>query len=77
MNMEKIIECVPNFSEGRDLGKVEKIVDWYRQLESHYIKNTPNGKMVLFPSNIHYQVNKNLTLAYEILIEQLDILGLL
>jgi glutamate formiminotransferase len=30
MNMEKIIECVPNFSEGRDLGKVEKIVDSFR-----------------------------------------------
>ena len=28
--MEKIIECVPNFSEGRDLDKVEKIVDCFR-----------------------------------------------
>ena len=24
--MKKIIECVPNFSEGRDLDKIEKIV---------------------------------------------------
>ena len=28
--MDKIIECVPNFSEGRDLEKVEKIVDCFR-----------------------------------------------
>lgn len=28
--MNKIIECVPNFSEGRDLTKVEKIVDVFR-----------------------------------------------
>ncbi|MDO5422592.1 MAG: glutamate formimidoyltransferase [Eubacteriales bacterium] len=28
--MERIIECVPNFSEGRDLEKVEKIVDCFR-----------------------------------------------
>ena len=24
--MKKIIECVPNFSEGRDLDKIEKII---------------------------------------------------
>ena len=28
--MKKIIECVPNFSEGRDVGKIEKIVDPFR-----------------------------------------------
>jgi glutamate formiminotransferase len=28
--MKKIIECVPNFSEGRDLDKIEKIVDPFR-----------------------------------------------
>lgn len=28
--MNKILECVPNFSEGRDLEKVEKIVDCFR-----------------------------------------------
>ena len=31
--MEKIIECVPNFSEGRDKEKVEKIVDCFRGIE--------------------------------------------
>lgn len=28
--MKKIIECVPNFSEGRDLDKIEKIVNPFR-----------------------------------------------
>lgn len=28
--MNRIIECVPNFSEGRDLNKVEKILDVFR-----------------------------------------------
>jgi glutamate formiminotransferase len=30
MNLSKIIECVPNFSEGRDLEKIEKIVSPFR-----------------------------------------------
>ncbi|HPQ47155.1 MAG TPA: glutamate formimidoyltransferase [Clostridia bacterium] len=30
MFMKKIIECVPNYSEGRDISKVEKIVDCFR-----------------------------------------------
>jgi len=29
-NMKKILECVPNFSEGRDLKKIEKIVEPFR-----------------------------------------------
>lgn len=28
--MDRIIECVPNFSEGRDLAKLEKILDVFR-----------------------------------------------
>ena len=31
--MNKIIECVPNFSEGRDLEKLEKILDCFRGKE--------------------------------------------
>ena len=29
-SMKKILECVPNFSEGRDLQKIEKIVEPFR-----------------------------------------------
>jgi len=28
--MNRIIECVPNFSEGKDLAKIEKILDVFR-----------------------------------------------
>lgn len=31
--MNKIIECVPNFSEGRDLKKLEQILDCFRGKE--------------------------------------------
>jgi glutamate formiminotransferase / 5-formyltetrahydrofolate cyclo-ligase len=31
--IKKIIECVPNFSEGRDLNKIEKIVNPFREKE--------------------------------------------
>ena len=31
--MERILECVPNFSEGRDTAKVEKIADCFRNKE--------------------------------------------
>lgn len=33
-DMKKIIECVPNFSEGRDLDKIEKIVNPFKKAEN-------------------------------------------
>ena len=33
VGMNKILECVPNFSEGRDLKKVEKIIDPFRETD--------------------------------------------
>ena len=32
-SMQKIVECVPNFSEGRDLDKLEKILEPFRGKE--------------------------------------------
>jgi glutamate formiminotransferase len=32
-SMKKMIECVPNFSEGRDLDKIEQIVNPFRGKE--------------------------------------------
>ena len=32
-SMKKMIECVPNFSEGRDLDKIEPIVNPFRGKE--------------------------------------------
>ncbi len=49
--MNKIIECVPNFSEGRDLSKVEKIVDSFRGKEGvkllDYSSDKDHNRMVV------------------------------
>ncbi len=44
--MKKIVQCVPNFSEGRDLDKVEKIVNCF--------KNQADFKMVSYESDGDY-----------------------
>lgn len=38
-NIRKIVECVPNFSEGRDLDKIEKIVSPFRGKEGVKLLN--------------------------------------
>jgi glutamate formiminotransferase len=42
--MNKIVECVPNFSEGRDLQKVERIVDAFRAKENVKLLDYSNDK---------------------------------
>lgn len=42
--MNKIVECVPNFSEGRDLEKVEKIVNAFRAKEGVKLLDYSNDK---------------------------------
>lgn len=42
--MNKIVECVPNFSEGRDLNKIEKIVDAFRAKEGVKLLNYSNDR---------------------------------
>jgi hypothetical protein len=56
---------------------VEQVINWYRTKELRHIRNTPDGKTVIFPPDIHYKINQNLTKAYEVLIEQLSNLDLL
>lgn len=49
--MNKIVECVPNFSEGRDLEKVEKIVNSFRAKEGvkllDYSTDKDHNRMVV------------------------------
>jgi len=49
--MNKIIECVPNFSEGRDLEKVEKIINAFRAKEGvkllDYSTDKDHNRMVV------------------------------
>jgi glutamate formiminotransferase len=42
--MNRIIECVPNFSEGRDLEKVEQIVNAFRAKENIKLLDYSNDK---------------------------------
>jgi glutamate formiminotransferase len=42
--MNKIVECVPNFSEGRDLKKVERIVNAFRSKENIKLLDYSNDK---------------------------------
>jgi len=57
--------------------RVEKITEWYRQKESLYVRNTPEGRKIVFPSDMDTRVNHNLTIAYELLIGELEGLELL
>lgn len=61
----------------KDLERIEKIIKWYRTKETRHIKSTEEGKVVVFPPGMHNQVNHNLTIAYEIILKNLDILELL
>ena len=49
--MNKIVECVPNFSEGRDLEKVERIVNVFRAKENikllDYSADKDHNRMVV------------------------------
>lgn len=51
MSSNKIVECVPNFSEGRDLKKVEKIVNAFRAKEGvkllDYSTDKDHNRMVV------------------------------
>ena len=61
----------------RILTRIQKIINWYRTLEQRLTKNTPEGRQVIVPQGIHNRINKNLTIAYELLVEQMGILELL
>ena len=51
MSWTKIMECVPNFSEGRDLEKIEKIVNPFRGKEGvkllDYSNDTDHNRLVV------------------------------
>jgi len=59
------------------IDRVEKIINWYRTKEERYTINTPEGKQVKIPYILYNKISRNLTIAYELLLEQQDILGLL
>jgi len=44
MNNTKLIECVPNFSEGRDMGKIKQITDEIESVEGVTLLDVDPGK---------------------------------
>jgi glutamate formiminotransferase/formiminotetrahydrofolate cyclodeaminase len=44
MDMQQIIECVPNFSEGRDMNIIKQITDEIEAVEGVRLLNVDPGK---------------------------------
>ena len=44
MNMKQIIECVPNFSEGRDMEIIRQITDQIESVEGVKLLDVDPGK---------------------------------
>ena len=42
--MKRILECVPNFSEGRDMSKIKQITDEIEKIEGVYLLDVDPGK---------------------------------
>ena len=57
--------------------EVEKRLDWFSNLDFIYSKKTPNGRRIIFPTNINIKKNKVLTYSYEILLQIQNDMGLL
>jgi hypothetical protein len=61
----------------KTIKRIERIISWYRNIEEQYTIKTRFGLQVKFPRTLHNKVNNNLTIAFEILIDELDKLQLL
>ena len=75
--MNKIVECVPNFSEGRDLEKVEKIVQAFRAKEGvkllDYSNDKDHNRMVVTAIGEPEALQKTIIEAVEIAVGEIDL----
>jgi len=73
----KIIECVPNFSEGRDLGKIERIVNVFRAKENvkllDYSNDKDHNRMVVTVTGDPGAVKDSIVEAVGVAIETIDL----
>jgi glutamate formiminotransferase len=69
--MKKIIECVPNFSEGRDLAKIEKIVEPFRGTEGVKLLDYQHNRLVVTlvgePEAVAGAVIESMAIAIEVI----------
>jgi len=77
MSSNKIVECVPNFSEGRDLEKVEKITGAFRAKEGvkllDYSTDKDHNRMVVTVVGEPEALKKAVIEAIGIAVENIDL----
>lgn len=77
MSTNKIVECVPNFSEGRDLEKVEKIANAFRAKEGvkllDYSTDKDHNRMVVTVVGEPEPLKKAVIEAIGIAVETIDL----
>lgn len=77
MSSNKIVECVPNFSEGRDLEKVEKIANAFRAKEGvkllDYSTDKDHNRMVVTVVGEPEPLKKAVIEAIGIAVETIDL----
>ena len=61
----------------KKIERIQKIFNWYHKLPMQHTRMTENGPVTQYPPNIEIQINRNLRVAYELLIDQLNNLGLI
>jgi len=75
--MDKIVECVPNFSEGRNLEKVDRIVSAFRAKENvkllDYSNDNDHNRMVVTVIGEPEAVKNAVIEAVGIAIEEIDL----
>jgi glutamate formiminotransferase len=75
--MDQIIECIPNFSEGRDLKKIERIVDVFRAKENvkllDYSSDKDHNRMVVTVIGEPESVKRSIIEAVGVAIELIDV----
>ena len=75
--MNKIIECVPNFSEGRDLEKVERIVNVFRAKQDikllDYSNDKNHNRMVVTAIGTPETMKKTIIEAVGVAIKEIDL----
>lgn len=73
----KIIECVPNFSEGRDIDKIEKIVDPFRKAKDvkllDYQNDEDHNRMVVTVVGSPEGVSRALFDAISVAVDLIDL----
>lgn len=77
-NIKSDIKTLSKKNNGdQNIKTIEKVLNWYNTLDNQYMKKTPDGIKVIFPPDIQDKINNNLTIAYELCIEELNKLDLL